>query len=256
MLEIRHLFKSIANKPILENMNLTLQSGRSLAIVGESGSGKSTLARLIMALERPTSGHIFFNGIAAPSKKTADFKRWYEQIQFVFQNTAASLDPRMTILQSIEEPLCHFTTLNKNERKELVIEYASKVGLPQPLLHSVPGHLSGGQYQRACIAKALIVKPQLLICDEIVSNLDIIHQHKIIELLQTLKAEQQLSILFITHDLSLVSGLCENILVMKDGKMVELMDSASIQSGHGDHHPYTTSLLNAVKMLGHHWSVE
>ncbi|MCU6791188.1 dipeptide/oligopeptide/nickel ABC transporter ATP-binding protein [Paenibacillus sp. WQ 127069] len=250
MLDIQHISKRIAFKSILEDIHFTLQTGRSLAVVGESGSGKSTLARIIMGLERPTSGRILFNGVPAPERKTAEFKSWYQQIQFVFQNTAASLDPRMTIFQSIEEPLCHLTKLRKNDRKVLVHEYAAKVGLPQPLLSSVPSHLSGGQYQRACIAKALIVRPKLLVCDEIVSNLDVIHQHTIIELLQSLQAEQQLSLLFITHDLSLVPSLCEDVLVMKDGRMVELIQSALLNSSQ---HPYTASLLGAVKLLGQHW---
>ncbi|WP_438350872.1 ABC transporter ATP-binding protein [Paenibacillus sp. FA6] len=247
MLEITKLSKMIGKRLILERIDLTVQAGRSLAIVGESGSGKSTLARLIMALERPTSGQILLDGIPPPTTKTSGYRSWYRQIQFVFQNTTASLDPRMTISQSIEEPLYHFTKLNKSERKELVIEYATKMGLPLTLLNAVPSHLSGGQYQRACIAKALIVKPKLLVCDEIVSNLDIIHQHTIIELLQQLKVEQQLSLIFITHDLSLVSNLCEDILVMKDGRMVELFDSDCMQSG--SHHAYTESLLHAVEIL-------
>ncbi|GGG64997.1 ABC transporter ATP-binding protein [Paenibacillus radicis (ex Gao et al. 2016)] len=248
MLEIDEISKTIGTKTVLDRITLSISSGASLAIVGESGSGKSTLARIVMALERPTSGVIRFNGIAAPHKKTSDFKDWYRQIQFVFQNTTASLDPRMTIAQSLEEPLTGFTGMGKNERKERIAEYAEKVGLPPHLLAERPGRLSGGQYQRACIAKALVVKPKLLICDEIVSNLDLLHQHQIIELLHTLKIEQQLSLLFITHDLSLLAGLCEEIAVLKEGQLVERFASSAIHAS--GHHPYTQSLLNAARSLG------
>ncbi|WP_141505413.1 ABC transporter ATP-binding protein [Paenibacillus luteus] len=248
MLEIRQLSKTIGSKMILSDMEFSLPAGGSLAVVGESGSGKSTLARIIMALERPTVGDVRYEGTLAPTRKTAAFRGWYSEIQFVFQNTTASLDPRMTVGQSIEEPLRHFTKLGKAERREMTAEYAALVGLPLSLLAARPGLLSGGQYQRACIAKALIVKPKLLVCDEIVSNLDVIHQHKIMELLQRLKAEQNLSLLFITHDLTLVAGLCEQILVMKEGRMVELFDSDSLLSG--ERHPYTKALLEAVRLLG------
>ncbi|WP_042167720.1 ABC transporter ATP-binding protein [Paenibacillus gorillae] len=248
MLEINEITKVIGTKSVLDSISLSIPNGGSLAIVGESGSGKSTLARIVMALERPTSGGVQFNGCEAPYKGAAAFKDWYRQIQFVFQNTTASLDPRMTIAQSLEEPLSRFMDMGKNERKERIAEYAGKVGLPPHLLAGKPGRLSGGQYQRACIAKALIVKPKLLVCDEIVSNLDLLHQHQIIELLHTLKIEQRLSLLFITHDLSLVAGLCEEIAVLKEGQLVERFSSSAIHSP--GHHPYTQSLLDAARSLG------
>ncbi|OMF21919.1 hypothetical protein BK133_27515 [Paenibacillus sp. FSL H8-0548] len=247
MLEINQLSKSVGEKIILDKLEIRLPIGRSLAVVGESGSGKSTLAKMIMALARPTSGSISFDGVVAPQHKTSDFKAWYRQIQLVFQNTAASLDPRMTIMQSIEEPLRYFTKLGKSDRKQLAAEYADLVGLPSLLLTSLPNQLSGGQYQRACIAKALILKPKLLVCDEIVSNLDVIHQHKIIKLLQKLREEQKLSLVFITHDLSLVTSLCDQIMVMKNGRMVELFNSETLHSK--DRHPYTRSLLETARLI-------
>jgi len=253
MLEIKHLSKKIGSQTVLEDITLSIPGGGSLALVGESGSGKSTLARIIMALERPSSGSVIFNGAAAPGNRaartartarTTSFMQWYRQIQYVFQNTAASLDPRMTVLQSIMEPLECFTTMGKKARVEHAMLYAEKVGLSLDLMHRRPGRLSGGQYQRACIAKALVVKPKLLVCDEMVSNLDRIHQYQIIRLLQTLKSEEGLSLLFITHDLSLVPELCEHIAVLKEGRLVDYLDSTALHTS--KFHPYTASLLEAA----------
>jgi len=257
MLEIKHISKTIGNQTVLDDITLTIPDGASLALVGESGSGKSTLARIIMALERPTAGSLSFNGAAAPGSRVtqattqattqaATFKSWYRQLQCVFQNTAATLDPRMTVLQSIMEPIGRFTTLGKKARVGLAMLYAERIGLPLHLMHERPGRLSGGQYQRACIAKALVVKPKLLVCDEMVSNLDRIHQYQIIRLLQKLKAEEGLSLLFITHDLSLVPELCEHIAVLKEGRVVDAFDSTALGAGAANLHPYTVSLLEAA----------
>ncbi|MBJ6361369.1 ABC transporter ATP-binding protein [Paenibacillus sp. GCM10012307] len=245
------MYKTIGRKFILEDIRLEVEAGRSLAIVGESGSGKSTLARMIMALERPTSGEVLLQGRPAPVRRTADFKSWYQEMQFVFQNNAASLNPRMTIGSCLEEPLLHFTSLGKSRRLELVHKYAEMTGIPSALLGARPGQISGGQYQRACIARALIIRPKLLVCDEIVSNLDTIHQTKIIDLLQTLKARKQLTLLFITHNLSLVPGLCDEVAVMKEGKVIEQFGAFDMyRSGH---HPYTQSLLDAGRHFGARW---
>ncbi|WP_368859109.1 ATP-binding cassette domain-containing protein [Cohnella sp. GbtcB17] len=139
----------------------------------------------------------------------------------MFQNTKSALNPRMTVFQSLEEPLLHYSNLDRRQRRDEVHAYAARVGLPMDKLPARPNQLSGGQYQRACIARALIAKPQLLVCDEIVSNLDMIHQVKIITLLKQLKSEAGISLLFITHDLRVVRELCDEVLVMVNGSIKE-----------------------------------
>jgi ABC-type glutathione transport system ATPase component len=251
MLELAGISKKLGNKSVLDQISFTLKPGRSLAIVGESGCGKSTLARIILSLEQPSSGSVIFQGNPAPVKGTSNFKQWYRQIQIVFQNNAASLDPRMTILQSLEEPLRHYTRLNCAARRKRSTEYAAITGFPVELLEVRPGQLSGGQYQRACIARALIVQPKLLVCDEIVSNLDSIHQAKIIALLKKLQREHQLTLIFITHDLALVPSLCQDVIVMREGRIMEQFETAGMDNM--QHHPYTQSLLDAAHQLTYKW---
>lgn len=252
MLEVHQLHKVINGREILKEIQFTIEDGGSLAIVGESGSGKSTLAQLIMALKQPTSGQILFNGRGLPSKGIKSYKEWYRDIQIVFQNSASTLNPSMSLFQCLEEPLINFTDLKKKERKERVMEYLSKVGLHEGLLRNRPGRLSGGQYQRACLAKALIIQPKLLICDEIVSNLDMILQQQIIELIMSIQKKEGLSLLFITHDLSLVPGLCTDILVMKEGKMVEEFRSSSLRHER-ERDSYTMKLVKSTEMLETAW---
>ncbi|MGG4343022.1 ABC transporter ATP-binding protein [Paenibacillus lautus] len=252
MLEVYQLHKEINGREILKDIQFTIKDGGSLAIVGESGSGKSTLAQLIMALKQPTSGQVLFNGRCLPNKRIKSYKEWYRDIQIVFQNSASTLNPSMSLFQCLEEPLINFTSLKKQERKERVLEYSSKVGLHEDLLRNRPGRLSGGQYQRACLAKALIIHPKLLICDEIVSNLDMLLQHQIIELLKSIQKEEGLSLLFITHDLSLVPGLCTDILVLKEGEKVEQFRASSLRD-EGERDSYTMNLVKSTEMLEAAW---
>lgn len=254
MLQVLQLCKEMNGKQILNDIHFTIEAGGSLAIVGESGSGKSTLAQLIMALKQPTSGQIIFNGQHLPRKGIQAYKQWYRDIQIVLQNTASTLNPALSLFQCLEEPLINFTNLNRAERKKRVLEYLDKVGLREELLRYRPGRLSGGQYQRACLAKALIIHPKLLICDEIVSNLDIVLQQRIIELLKSIQREQGLSLLFITHDLSLVPGLCQDILVMKDGKKIEQFHTSDLHN-ESARDAYTIALLKSTEMLEAKWMI-
>ena len=252
MLQVQQLFKEMNGKQILNDITFVLEDGGSLAIVGESGSGKSTLAQLIMALKQPTSGHIIFNGQHLPHKGITSYKKWYRDIQIVFQNTASTLNPALSLFKCLEEPLINFTGLNRTERQKRILEYLDKVGLREELLTSRPGKLSGGQYQRACLAKALMIHPKLLICDEIVSNLDIVLQQRIIELLKNIQQEQGLSLLFITHDLSLVPALCQDILVMKDGRKIEQFHTSDLHNERA-RDAYTITLLKSAEMLESKW---
>lgn len=252
MLEIQRLYKEINGRPILEDIHFGIEDGEALAIVGESGSGKSTLAQLIMALKQPTSGHILFDGRPLPSKGISSFKDWYRDIQIVFQNTGSTLNPAMSLFQCLEEPLINFTRYNRAERKQRVLEYWGKVGLNENLLRNRPGKLSGGQYQRACLAKALLTRPKLLICDEMVSNLDVVLQQQMIELLMTIQKEQGLSLLFITHDLTLLPGLCSKIMVLKEGKQVELFSTSALYD-EAERDPYTITLLHSSKTFETAW---
>ncbi|RCX15416.1 nickel transport system ATP-binding protein/dipeptide transport system ATP-binding protein [Fontibacillus phaseoli] len=252
MLQVQRLCKEINGRPILSDINFVIEDGGSLAIVGESGSGKSTLAQLIMALKQPTSGQVLFNERSLPRKGIKSYKEWYSDIQIVFQNTASTLNPAMSLYRCLEEPLINFTNLKRRERRDKILEYLNKVGLHRDLLKHRPGKLSGGQYQRACLAKALIISPKLLICDEIVASLDIVLQQQMIELLMSIQKERGLSLLFITHDLSLVPGLCADILVMKDGKKVEQFNTSALHNEE-ERDIYTITLLKSTESLETTW---
>ncbi|MBE9914137.1 ABC transporter ATP-binding protein [Paenibacillus donghaensis] len=254
MLQVLQLFKEINGRQILNDISFEIENGGSLAIIGESGSGKSTLAQLIMALQQPTSGQIMFNGRNLPSKRSKSYKEWYRDIQIVFQNTASILNPAMSLFRCLEEPLVNFTNLNRLERKHRILEYLDKVGLDEDLLRKRPGKLSGGQYQRACLAKALLIKPNLLICDEMVSGLDIVLQQRVIDLLKSIQKEQGVSLLFITHDLSLISGLCNDILVMKGGNKIEQFHTSDLHN-EKNRDAYTNMLIKSTQMLETTWEL-
>jgi peptide/nickel transport system ATP-binding protein len=228
----------------VDEVSFTLRRGTTTAIVGESGSGKSTLARMVLNLLEPTSGRVLFDGVDIRTLKGKKLLNLRRQMQPVFQNPYASLDPLYSIFQSIEEPLRTHEIGTKKERVAKVRDLLDKVSLPTSVMQRFPAELSGGQRQRVAIARALALDPEVVICDEAVSALDVLVQAQILTLLNDLQAELGLSYLFITHDLAVVRQIADDVLVMQDGKVVE---SASVTKVFDDpREDYTKKLLDAI----------
>ena len=228
----------------LNNVSLSIKPGETLAIVGESGSGKSTLARCLLQLLSFDQGELFFKGKNLTSLDDKDKKHLKRQIQMVFQDPYASLNPRMKIEEILEEGLVIHDLGNKKVRQTKVRSMIKKVGLTVPDLQKYPHQFSGGQRQRIGIARALIVEPELVICDEPVSALDVSIQAQILLLLKDLQKELGLSYLFISHDLRVVRHMADRIVVMHQGKVVEQGLTKSIYEKPKAN--YTRELLNAI----------
>lgn len=218
-------------------VSLQIKEGEILGLVGESGCGKSTLARLLMRLEKPTSGQISFEGNEISRSKDRSLCR---QMQMIFQDPYASLNPRMTVKDLIAEPL----HIHKIPIGNTVSELLELVGLPQNALYRFPHEFSGGQRQRIGIARALALKPKFLVCDEPISSLDVSIQAQIVELLLNLQKELNLTYLFIAHDLARVRYISDRVAVMYQGEIVELADTDSLFTN--PQHPYTKLLLASV----------
>ncbi|MFA1733741.1 ABC transporter ATP-binding protein [Fusobacterium animalis] len=237
---ISKTFKVDKNKELqaLKNINIRLNKGECIGIVGESGCGKSTLARIIVGIERKTSGKIIFDNKEIEGiSKTKD-------IQMIFQNPLSSFNPRMKIVDYMWEPLRNYFKLSKKDSIPFIKKSLIDVGLDENALEKYPHEFSGGQLQRITIARAIIIKPKLIVCDEITSALDVSVQKQILELLKKLQKDLDLSYLFIGHDLAVVQDISQKIVVMYMGKIVEELDSVDLKSK--AKHPYTKLLLNSV----------
>jgi peptide/nickel transport system ATP-binding protein len=233
----------------VDGVNLELYPGEILGLVGESGCGKSTLSRTILQLIRPTSGRVEFLGKDLTAFSSASMRQQRRQIQMIFQDPHACLNPSMTVGQSIADPLLIHHLADAAAAREKVLQMLERVGLTPAteFYNRYPGDLSGGQQQRVAIARALITQPKLLICDEPVSMLDASVQSQVLELMLELKREFDLTYLFITHDLWVARFLCDRIAVMNAGQIVELGATAKIFSN--PQHPYTQTLLAAAPLL-------
>lgn len=228
----------------LDGVSFTAARGRTTAIIGESGSGKSTTAKIVLGLEAATSGTVVLDGTAADSRSRADRSRLRRFTQPVFQDPYSSLDPTKTIERIIAEPLDVFRIGTRSQRRGKVSELLDQVALPQSALQARPGELSGGQRQRVAIARAIASGPELLVCDEAVSALDVLVQEQILDLLRSLQTELGLSCLFITHDLAVVADFAHDVVVMKAGRVVERGDVRTVIEQPA--HEYTQSLIAAV----------
>jgi dipeptide transport system ATP-binding protein len=240
----RGAFRSPATVRALAGVSFSLEAGRTLAVVGESGSGKSTLARLLTLIEKPTTGQLMIDGEDVALSTAATRKRLRQEIQIVFQNPYGSLNPRQTIGRALEEPLLVNTAMRAPERKAAALAIMDKVGLRPEYYYRYPHMFSGGQRQRIAIARALVLRPKILVLDEPVSALDVSIRAQALNLLANLQEEFGLAYVFISHDLSVVRHIADDVMVIYLGHAVE--------RGSGDaifqrpQHPYTRALLSAT----------
>ncbi|HKY62854.1 MAG TPA: oligopeptide/dipeptide ABC transporter ATP-binding protein [bacterium] len=235
--------RTVGHVHAVSDVTIGLKEGETLGLVGESGCGKTTLARLIMRLLHPSSGSIHFDGEDLTRLKERQLRPLRRKFQMIFQDPYSSLNPRMTVGQTLTEPLVVHGLENGGKRKDRVLEMLQKVGLPPEAYAKYPHEFSGGQRQRIGIARALMLYPKLIVADEPVSALDVSIQAQIINLMSSLQREMNLTYLFIAHDLKVVRHLSQRIAVMYLGHVVEELPSSRLSESH---HPYTHALLSAV----------
>jgi oligopeptide transport system ATP-binding protein len=237
--------KTVGQIKAVDDVSFFIKRGETLGLVGESGSGKTTIGRGILNLIKPTSGEVLFDGEDVAKMKGGELRRVRRRMQVIFQDPYSSLNPRMSAGNLVGEPLLvHNLTKNKQEYREKIAEMFQLVGLSSMMMDRYPHEFSGGQRQRIAIARALVMKPDFVVCDEPVSALDVSIQAQIINLLDELQEELQLTYLFIAHDLSVVRHISDRIAVMYLGKLVEVVDSDELSVD--PLHPYTRALLSAA----------
>jgi oligopeptide transport system ATP-binding protein len=238
------LSKEIGAVKAVDGLSFEVKKGETLGIVGESGCGKSTTGRLLLRLIEPTDGQVIFEDKEVTSLSNSEMRKLRREMQMVFQDPFASLNPRHTIEKILEEPLIVHGIGNKEERKQKVRKMLEVVGLSSYHANRYPHQFSGGQRQRIGIARALMTNPKLIIADEPVSALDVSIQSQVLNLLEDLQKEFQLTYIFISHDLGVVRHICNRVGVMYLGQMVELSESEKLYEK--PLHPYTEALLSAV----------
>ncbi len=244
MLDLQNVnFGYSRHRKVLTDVSFSVRAGASVGLVGESGSGKTTLLRLLLGLERPTSGTIRFGDDALDPADGAFMRRYRRAVQPVFQDPYSSLDPRQKVLDIIAEPLQSLRI--PGPRKDAVAQALEAVGLPHDAMQRYPHEFSGGQRQRIAIARAIVARPQIILADEAVSALDLSTRIRIVELFKTLSAT--LTLVFVSHDLGVVASLCEEMVILEKGQVVESGKTRDILTM--PKHPYTQRLLASIPRM-------
>ena len=241
--------KSLTGKPVkivhaVDSVDLTIYEGETIGVVGESGCGKSTLGRCILQLIKPTAGHVLYRGEDITKLNKEQMRQMRRKMQLIFQDPYASLNPRMTVLELIMAPLEAFGIGTMEERVQRVKEIMELVGMPENMMNRYPHEFSGGQRQRIVIARALVLNPEFVVCDEPVSALDVSVRAQVLNLIQELKKKKHLTYMFISHDLSVVKYISDRIAVMYLGRIVEIAEKNELYNN--PQHPYTKALLSAI----------
>lgn len=229
---------------VIDDLSFELKKGEVLGLVGESGCGKSTTARLVLRLLEADGGEVYFKGEDILKLKSEEMRKLRSKLQIVFQDPFSSLNPRMKVFDLIAEPLRHHQSLKRDEIKDRVLEVIETVGLQEHALYKYPHEFSGGQRQRIAIARALILKPDIIVCDEAVSALDVSIQNQILNLFKSIKKSMGITYLFISHDLSVVNYISDRVCVMYLGEIVEMGTSDDIFKS--SKHPYTELLMKSI----------
>jgi ABC-type oligopeptide transport system ATPase subunit len=241
---------TLSQKKIIKavnNVNFEVQRGEVLGFVGGSGCGKTTVAKLIMKIEQASSGNILFNNKNISSLDKKELLKYRSDVQIIFQDTYSALNPRWYIGKIIAEPLIWNSSFSKKEIKEKVLILMQKVGLKKECYDKYPHQFSGGERQRIGIARALIIQPKLIICDEPVSALDVSIQAQVLNLLLSIQKEFNLTYIFISHDLNIISRIANRILVMNEGKVIEINETKSIMTN--PQHEYTKKLFKSMPKI-------
>ena len=241
--------KSLTGKPLkivhaVDSVDLTIYEGETIGVVGESGCGKSTLGRCILQLIRPTAGNVLYRGEDITKLNKEQMRQMRRKMQLIFQDPYASLNPRMTVLELIMAPLEAFGIGTMEERVQRVKEIMELVGMPENMMNRYPHEFSGGQRQRIVIARALVLNPEFVVCDEPVSALDVSVRAQVLNLIQELKKKKHLTYMFISHDLSVIKYISDRIAVMYLGRIVEIAEKNELYNN--PQHPYTKALLSAI----------
>ena len=241
--------KSLTGKPLkivhaVDSVDLTIYEGETIGVVGESGCGKSTLGRCILQLIRPTAGNVLYRGEDITKLNKEQMRQMRRKMQLIFQDPYASLNQRMPVLELIMAPLEAFGIGTMEERVKRVKEIMELVGMPENMMNRYPHEFSGGQRQRIVIARALVLNPEFVVCDEPVSALDVSVRAQVLNLIQELKKKKHLTYMFISHDLSVVKYISDRIAVMYLGRIVEIAEKNELYNN--PQHPYTKALLSAI----------
>ena len=243
--------KSLTGMPLkivhaVDSVDLTIYEGETIGVVCESGCGKSTLGRCILQLIRPTAGNVLYRGEDLTKLNKEQMRQMRRKMQLIFQDPYASLNPRMTVLELIMAPLEAFGIGTMEERVQRVKEIMELVGMPENMMNRYPHEFSGGQRQRIVIARALVLNPEFVVCDEAVSALDVSVRAQVLNLMRNMQQKKNLTYLFISHDLSVVRHISDRIAVMYLGSVVEVAEKAQLYSN--PMHPYTKALLSAIPL--------